>query len=131
MTRTIALIYYVLKNDKNQTTPYLSTCLLSTLLIFINGVSLFVLLNIPPAYLNFEILDNKKLNRWLNSFIIITPIWVTFALLFPKRKLEAYDFPSSQVAKAKKYLIVIIVCSIFLMTLLILRSGVRRGLINF
>lgn len=130
MTRTIALFFHVLKSDKNQSTPYLSTCLLSTLLIVINAVSIFLLLNIPSSFLDYRILDNKKLNSWLISFIIVTPIWGTFSLIFPKRSLEEFSFSVSQVAKAKKYLIVIGGSSLILMTLLLLRSGVRRGFIN-
>jgi hypothetical protein len=129
MTRTIALIYWVFKTDKKQTTPYLSTCLLVGLLFIMNAASFMLLINVRSVYL-FNILASKKFNSWLNTIIITTPILLLFFLLFPKQKLGEHYFSDKQIRYARRNLIISFITSLIILVGLLIKSGIDRGIIK-
>ena len=129
MIRLIALVYCMFKADKRQDTPYLSTCLI-VIILFIMGLTSFaVLFDFNYTTLSVKILKSQKLNRWINSIIQINILCFIFILLFPKKKLEEYEFNNIQLLQVRKILIFIIIISIIIMTLLLIKKGIQSGAI--
>lgn len=129
INRAVALIYWIFKKDFKQTTPYFSTCLITTLMLFVNFTSLLVILNNTNLMLSFKFIENVKLNSWINTIIQGSILWILFFIIFPKNKLELYQFREDQIIAGRKKLISIIILSITLMSGLLVKSGLNKGLI--
>lgn len=130
MKKNIALIYWIFKTDKKQTTPYLSTCLIVTLLFVLNIVTLLLLFGVPLSLSPFYFTKNQKINSWLNTIIAGTFLWIIFGLAFPKSKLEKYEFENNKIVSSRKWLILYVGLSILLMTLSLIKQGINKGTIH-
>lgn len=130
MIKVVAKIYWIFKSNERQTTPYFSTCLILTLIVVINIASLATILNVPFDTASLNFVNNDKINGWVNTILKGTFLWVLFALLFPKKRLEKYEFAPSQLSKAKRILIIVIILSVVVMSLFLIKSGIDKGIIK-
>lgn len=129
MNKLIALIYWVFKADKKQTAPYYSTCLMTGLLFIINIASLLLFIGVKSIYF-FNLLENRRLNGWANTFIIVTSVLLLFTLLFPKKTLDKYKFTDRQLKTGRRNLILFFVISLTILVILLIKSGIDRGFIK-
>lgn len=129
MRRIISQVYWMFKTDAKQTTPYLSTCLIITLIFVLNVVSLFLLLGLPFTLSPFQFTKNEKINSWVNTILGGTFLWLIFGLLFPKKQLENYEFSNTKIVSTRKWLIIYIAFSILLMSASLIILGIKKGTI--
>lgn len=130
MNRIVALVYWVFKTDKKQDTPYFATCLIVTLLLVINFVSIASVFNLKYHPFAIKFSENQRISDWVNTIIQGSLLWIIFALIFPKKNLEPYGFTEVELKKARNRLIVAIVLSIILMVCLLIKRGIDKGLIK-
>jgi hypothetical protein len=130
MTRLVALVFWMFKADKKQDTPYFSTCLIITLVIVVNLISIAAVCNFSYNVFYIRFVESIKINDWINTIIQGSIIWMIFFFIFPKKKLELYVFTNSQLIKTRKRLIALIIVSIIVMTLLLIKKGIDSGIIK-
>lgn len=130
MDRLISLVYWVLKMDKKQDTPYFSTCLIVTLIFIVNIISLAVIFNFSYDVFAIKFVDNQKVSDWINTIIQGTIIWMIFFFFFPKKKLEEYEFSEGQLKKGRKIMFATIIISLIIMACLLIKKGIDQGLIK-
>lgn len=113
MKRKIALIYWIFKTDKKQTTPYFSTGLIVLALLILPFFIVSFSLNLSLSFFQFIELPNKKAQSWINTILCVTPLLLLFFFLYKRKQLEAFEFSNTQIRKGRKLLIatmIILIC---------------------
>lgn len=121
----------MLKREGVKSTPYASTILIIGLLIWLHVAIFRLAFNLPDNFFDPFILNNKKLSRWLNTIVFLTPTLLILILLFRKVDLESYKFSEDELKKCKRnfFTYFIIIFSVVIVLLII--KGVKKGSITF
>ncbi len=130
MKKIVQKVYWLYKSDKKQTSPYVSTVLTFVGIFFLTFVVILLLLDIPTEYIFPFQTENSILQRWLNGSIYPTFLIIIFVIRYPKSKLEIEQFNNQNLKKIKNWLILFFLIPFILMMLLLIRKGIKKGLIK-
>ena len=72
-------------------------------------------------------LGNATSNRWVNSLIFLTPIFIVFLLLFKKSSLEDYKLTELDLRNGYQKHCIYMILSIALLMGLLIRDGLKKG----
>jgi hypothetical protein len=125
MRRVIALIYWIFKTDKKQTTPYFSTGLIVVALIVLPFFFFVFLFDIPISFLHLIDLSNRKLKNWVNTFLWVTPLLFLFFLFNKRSTLNKYRFSDLEIKKGRRKLILGLIILIGLLALSAFRLVIK------
>ncbi|MBN8785427.1 MAG: hypothetical protein J0G98_20415 [Terrimonas ferruginea] len=130
MNKIVALIYWIFKSEKKQSTPYLSTILALSGIIFLLVCIVFLLFDLPTVYLFPFDVQNPKVRSWINGAFMPTILGLMLLLLFPNKKLKTYQFSSMEIGKGRRMLIVLFFTLVLLLALALVKHGIQKGMIK-
>ncbi len=109
--------------------PYFRTVLTVTGLIFMHLCQMVLLFNIQYRSLFPFKQENTRVEDWINTSIILTPLIIVFLIFFKKTKLESFQIAESTAKKWKGMLVVYFIISFLLLFGLLIRKGIEKGTI--
>jgi hypothetical protein len=128
IVKIIANIFWVYKYSKLDI-PYTRTVLTVVGLVFMHMCQIALLFDIQYKHLLPFKLDNSRIEGWLNTSVILTPLIASFLILFKKTKLESFQIAEYTAKKWKTLLVVYFVISFLLLLFLLIRKGILLGTI--
>lgn len=129
MKKNIAQLYFLLKNDEKQTTPYLSTILLTGFVLWLHLFLIRLVFNLPDYIFHPINIKTERISNWLNTILFFTPLLILLFIFFSKAELEKYQFNKQECKNWKKYFILYSSLLFIILILLIIKKGILRGLI--
>ena len=126
MKKNLAIFYHNLKNKGNDI-PYVSTLAFFVLSIVLHWFQTVIIFDVPRWVYSPIQLGNATSNRWVNSLIFLTPIFIAFLLLFEKSSLEDYKLTELDLRNGYQKHCIYIISSIALLIGLLIRDGLKKG----
>jgi len=129
MKKNIAQLYFLLKNDKKQTTPYLSTILLAGFFIWLHFFLIRLMFNLPDYIFHPINIKSEKVSNWLNTILFFTPLLILLRIFFRKDELEQYEFDKKKSKRWVSFFILYSSLLFLIIILLIFKKGIQKGAI--
>ena len=126
MKKNLAIFYHNLKNKGNDI-PYVSTLAFFVLSIGLHWFQTVMIFDVPRRVYSPIQLENATSNRWVNSLIFLTPIFIASLLLFKKSSLEDYKFTELDLRNGYRKHCIYMILSIALLMGLLIRDGLKKG----
>jgi hypothetical protein len=126
----IFAVVYRTFDDRGIDIPYFRSLVLVIFLFYVNIVSIGLLFELPSYYIMPWRSDEGKGVQWFKGALyFMTPI-ILFAAIFRKKKLDSIEVSDEQINRGRKILPIYILISLILLTVLLVRRGMNKGMIS-
>jgi hypothetical protein len=127
--KVFAIIYRTF-DDRGLDLPYFRALVIVVFLFFIHIVSIGLLFNIPSGYIMPWNSQMSKWIQWLFAVIYFGTLMTFTFLVFNKKKVDKIPITEDEIETGRRILPIYITLSMIFLVILLVRHGVKKGLIH-
>jgi len=127
--KVFAIIYRTF-DDRGLDSPYFRALIMVVFLFFIHLVSFGLLFNIPSGYIMPWNSQFSKGIQWLFAIIYFGTLMTFIFLVFNKKKVDKIAISDDEIQTGRRILPIYITLSMIFLFILLVRHGVKKGLIH-
>ena len=128
--KVFAIIYRTF-DDRGLDSPYFRALVMVVFLFFIHLVSIGLLFNLPSGYIMPWNSQFSKWIQWLFALIYFGTLMTFSFLVFNKKKVDKIPVSEGEIETGRRILPIYITLSMIFLFILLVRHGVKKGLIHF
>ena len=127
----IPAIIYKSYDEKGIDIPHFRAIMTIVMILFLHSVHIGLIFNISSDYIMPWNSENDKQNQWMYGAIYFGCVIGIMAIVFRKSKLDKINLTQSQISRGGKIVPIYLFLSLTLMVVLLIKSGIEKGKINF
>lgn len=127
----IPAIIYRTHDERGAHSPYFDMLLTIVFIVFIHAVHIGLIFNLPSHYIMPWDSTSTRGMQWLWGSLYFGGFITLFAIIFRKSKLNKVQVSQKQIDRTRIILPWYLAFCILLLFILLVKSGVEQGKINF
>lgn len=130
LIKGVATIYRMY-DDRGLSIPHFRALITVLLILFLHSLHIGLLFRIPLKWLIPWKIEDSKLDQWLSGFLFFGVFTLIAIVILKKRRLEKIEISQNQIDRARIIVPIYLVLCILLLAILLIKSGIERGFIEF